>query len=34
MSMIELNGTLICTDVSDVSIVERFLPKHVVLPSG
>lgn len=31
MSMIELNGTLICTDVSDVSIVERFLPKHVEL---
>lgn len=31
MSMIELNGTLICKDLSDVSIVERFLPKHVEL---
>ncbi|MBM7815721.1 quinol monooxygenase YgiN [Brevibacterium paucivorans] len=31
MSTIELNGTLICKDVSDDSIVERFLPKHVAL---
>lgn len=31
MSMIELNGTLICKDLSDVSIIERFLPKHIEL---
>lgn len=31
MSLIELNGTLICQNDNDVSIVERFLPQHVEL---